>query len=220
MTRSGAARLAILLASIHLAAAGASAQTLVAVAAGASTQGEGESDRPYLGPPFGGTSTAIVVSVTRAAARNLAFGGEVSLASAISGAQSQRASGGSNTFVSEHRDTLFSGIATIGTPLDAPVHLAFVVGGGVAQRHTVRTGAFNPDFGLRPSILIADTLTDWVPAVTVGADLGVALARHVGVVAVARVHKLADDDRTPNGVVKRGVSSTIVRLGGGVQVKF
>lgn len=220
MTRSGAARLAILLASIHLAAAGASAQTFVAVAAGASTQGEGDSDRPYLGPPFGGTSAAIVASLDRAATRNLAFGGEVSLAGAISGAQSQRASGGTNTFVSEHRDTVFSGIARIGTPLDAPVHLAVVVGGGLAQRHTVRNGAFNPDFGLRPSRLIAETLTDWVPAVTVGANLRVALARHVGVVGVARVHKLRDEDRTQDGVVKRGVSSAIVRIGGGVQLQF
>lgn len=220
MTRSGGARLAILVASIQFAAAGASAQTFVAVAAGASTQGEGASDLPYLGPPFGGTSAAIVASVDRAAGRNLAVGGEVSLAGAIAGAQSQRAPGGANSFVSEHRDTVFSGVVKIGTPLDAPVHLAFVAGGGVAQRHTVRTGAFNPDFGLRPSTLFAETLTDWVPAFTVGLDLGVALAHHVGVVGAARVHTLKDDDRLPDGVVKRGVSSAIVRIGGGVRVKF
>ena len=203
-----------------VAANGASAQTFVGVAVGASTQGEGASDPPYLGPPFGGTSGAIVVMVDRAPARNVAWGGEVSLAGTISGMQSQRASGGNNVFVSDHRDTVFSGTVKVGTPFDAPAHLALALGGGVAQRHTSRTGAFGPEFGLRPSTPFNETLTDWVLALTVGADLSALLARHICVVGVARVHRLEDNDREPDGVVKRGVSSAIVRIGGGVQMRF
>jgi hypothetical protein len=213
-------RLVVVFGVILAAAAPAPAQTFVGAAVGASTQGEGASDQPYLGPPFGGASGAVVAMADFAPARNVAAGGEVSLAGAITGTQSQRASGGSNTFVSEHRDTVFSGTFKVGTPFDAPVRVAFVLGAGVAERHTARTGAFNPGFGLRPSTPFTETLTDWVPAFTVGADLGASLTRHVGLLGLARVHRLKDDDRLPDGVVKRGVSSAIVRLGGGVQLKF
>ena len=163
---------------------------------------------------------SLIAGVDRAAARHVAFGSELSLAASISGTQAQRAPGGSNTFVSEHRDTILSGTVKIGSPFAAPAHVAFVLGGGVAQRHTARTGAFNPEFGLRVSTPFGETLNDWVPAITLGADLGVSLARRVALFGVARVHALKDDDRLPDGVVKRGVSSAIVRLGGGVQMKF
>jgi hypothetical protein len=76
------------------------------------------------------------------------------------------------------------------------------------------------DFGLRPSTLVAETLTDWVPALTAGVDLSASLTRHAGRLGTARVHELKDDDRMPDGVVKRGVGSAIIRLGGGVQLKF
>lgn len=220
MALLASSRVCLLVCAIAAAGSPAAAQTLVGATVGASTQGEGASDLPYLGPPFGGTSAAVLVSVDRAPARNIALGGEISLAGATSGAQSQRAPGGSNTFVSEHRDTVVSATLKIGTPFDAPVRLAFVVGGGVAERRTVRAGAFNPDVGLRPSTLFAETLTDWVPALTVGADLSASLTRHAGLLGTARVHELKDDDRLPDGVVKRGVGSAIIRLGGGVQLKF
>jgi hypothetical protein len=213
-------RLAAFFGAILAAASPAASQTFVGAAVGASMQGEGASDQPYLGPPFGGTSGAIVAMVEFAPARNVAFGGEVSLARAISGMQSQRASGGINTFVSEHRDSVFSGTFKVGTPFPAPVRVAFVLGAGVAERHTARTGAFDTQFGLRPSTLFSETLTDWVLALTVGADLGALLTRHVGLLGIARVHRLKDDDRRPDGVVNRGVSPAIVRLGGGVQLRF
>ncbi len=212
-------RIALCAAALSWAASG-SAQTFVHIAAGASTQSEGANDQPYLGPPFGGTSGALIAGVDRAAARNVAFGGEVSFAAAISGTQTQRASGGANAFVSEHRDTILGATMKIGSPLGAPAHLALVLGGGAAQRHTARTGTFNPGFGLRVSAPFSETLNDWVPAITIGADLAVSLARRVALFGAARVHALKDDDRLPDGVVKRGVSSTIVRLGGGVQLKF
>jgi len=220
MTRIGATRLALCAAALSSWTAAAWAQTFVSVAAGASTQAEGASDQPYLGPPFDGTSGALVAAVDRAAARSVAFGGEISLASAISGEQSQRAPGGSNVFVSEHRDTILSATVKIGSPLDAPAHVAFVLGGGVAQRHMTRSGAFNPGFGLRVSTPFSETLNDWAPAITLGVDLAVSLARRAALFGAARVHALKDDDRLPDGVVKRGVSSTIVRLGGGLQLNF
>jgi hypothetical protein len=48
-----------------------------------------------------------------------------------------------------------------------------------------------------------------VPAYTAGADVTFRVARRFSAVALARWHQLVDDGRTPDGVVKRGVSSTI-----------
>lgn len=110
----------------------------------------GASDLPYLGPPFGGTSTAVLGMVDVAIASHVTVGGEMSLASAITGMQSQRASGGTNAFVSDHRDSVFSGTLKVGMPLSAPIRAAFVIGGGLAhvERHgsalSVQTGLRSP----------------------------------------------------------------------------
>src|SRR6185436_18217028 len=68
-------RVCLLVCAIAAAGPPAAAQTLVGATVGASTQGEGASDLPYLGPPFGGTTAAVLVSVDRAPARNIALGG-------------------------------------------------------------------------------------------------------------------------------------------------
>ena len=70
----------------------ADAQVGIGATLGQSTQGEGASDQPYLGPPFGGTSVAMLGMVDVALAPQVAIGAEVSLAGTISGTQSQRAS--------------------------------------------------------------------------------------------------------------------------------
>jgi hypothetical protein len=45
-------------------------------------------------------------------------------------------------------------------------------------------------------------------------------ADHAAVLLAGRLCQLKDDDLKPDGVVKRGVSSTIVRCGGGLQLRF
>jgi len=197
------------------------AQVSVGATLGQSRQSEGASDVPYLGPPFGGTSVAMLGMVDVALAPQVAIGGEVSLAGTINGSQSQRVSlGVSNDFISEHRDNVFSGVVRFWTPDGEPVRAAVAVGAGVAQRHTVRTGTTRSSFPPFTSTPFSDTLSDVVLAFTLGGDIVVRVTDRVGVLASGRLHRLRDDDRQPDGVVHRGVSSTIYRYGGGLQVRF
>jgi hypothetical protein len=66
----------------------------------------------------------------------------------------------------------------------------------------------------------SQTLSDAVLAVTGGVDGVFPISGRVGILALARVHYLADKDQTPEFVVRRGVSSLIFRYGIGVRVRF
>jgi hypothetical protein len=48
----------------------------------------------------------------------------------------------------------------------------------------------------------------------------VRLGDRAGVVVAGRLHYLLDDDRQDDGVVERGVSSIIFRVGAGLYVRF
>ena len=201
--------------------ASAGAQVTVGAAAGQSHQAEGKSDSPYLGPGFGGSSLAGVGMIDVGIGSHVSVGGEVSLAADISGTQNQRAPGGNNHFVSDHHDTVFSGLVKLGTPSSERVRAMAVVGGGIAQRRTERTGTFARDFTLvAETTPFHDTLTDYVWALTAGVDIAVGLSDHVALLGIGRLHQLRDSDLRTDGVVNRGVSSTILRYGGGIQVRF
>jgi hypothetical protein len=115
------------------------AEPPIAVAAtlGLSSQTKGDSDLPYLGPPFGGTSLGGLVFVDVDVNSRLSVGGEISLGSELKGNQQQRASGGTNILRSRHRDSIFSGIVKLTTTNAGPVHVAAVAGVGVGWRHTM-----------------------------------------------------------------------------------
>lgn len=196
------------------------AQTTVGVAVGGSRQEAGASDIPYLGPPFGGTAVGIVGLIDRHLAGNTTVGGEVSAAGAISGDQSQRTASATNTFTSRHRDTLFSGVFKIGTPLDGRIHAAFAVGGGLAYRRTARDGTTAPLVPPSVRSSYSAVVSDFVPALSLGGDVDVRVTARLRILALARWHRLRDDDLDANGVVKRGVSSTIFRAGAGAAWRF
>jgi hypothetical protein len=212
---------ATVIALIGFFSASVDAQVSVGAALGQSHQAEGKSESPYLGPGFGGSSLAGIGMVDVAIRSRVSVGGEVSLAADISGTQNQRAAGGNNHFVSDHRDTVFSGLVKFGTPSSERVRAMAVVGGGIAQRRTERTGTFGRDFAPVPTTTpFQETLTDYVWAFTAGVDIAVGLTDHVALLGVGRFHQLRDNDLRPDGVVNRGVSSTIFRYGGGLQVRF
>jgi hypothetical protein len=212
---------AFAVAALALVAAGnASAQTSVGVAVGASRQEAGASDIPYLGPPFGGTSTAFVALVDRPLGANATIGGEASFATAITGEQSQRAASSTNAFTSRHSDSIFSGTFKVGTPRRRRVHAAFVVGGGIAYRRTAREGTTAPLLPPSTRAPYSAVIANYVLAASVGGDIDVRMTDRVGVVALARWHRLRDDDLEPGGVVKRGVSSAVFRAGAGVRWRF
>ena len=76
---------------------------------------------------------------------------------------------------------------------------------------------FNPRL---PSSPFHESLSDDVLAFTAGVDVAVGLTNHVALVGVGRLYQLKDNDLDASGVVHRGVSSTIVRYGGGLQLRF
>jgi hypothetical protein len=216
-----AVKVATVIALIGFFSASVDAQVSVGAALGQSHQAEGKSESPYLGPGFGGSSLAGIGMVDVAIGSRVSIGGEASPAADISGTQNQRAAGGNNHFVSDHRDTVFSGLVKVGTPSSERVRAMAVVGGGMAQRRTERTGTFGRDFAPVPTTTaFQETLTDYVWAFTAGVDIAVGLTDHVALLGVGRFHQLRDNDLRPDGVVNRGVSSTIFRYGGGLQVRF
>jgi len=202
------------------AAVDARAQVSVGVAAGGSRQEAGASDLPYLGPAYGGTAVALVGMVDFALSRWTSAGGEGSVAGTISGDQSQRTSSTTNAFTSRHRDSVFSGVFKIGTPADNRVHVAAAVGGGFAARRTAREGTSAPLFPPSARSPFTDIVSNVVFAYSLGGDVDVRATNRLRVIAVARWHRLRDDDKTDQGVTKRGVSSTIFRAGVGAAWRF
>src|SRR5499427_10963871 len=201
-------------------AGAAGAQTRVGGTVGVSSQAAGDSDLPYLGRGFGGTAVGVVATVDHDWTRHLTIGGEVSTAGAISGDQSQRTSGATNAFVSHHRDTLFSATAKFGGGIGGGVRAAVVGGAGGAYRHTAREGttaSLQPPASRAP---FSETVSDFVFALTIGADVTFNISDRVALLAVGRLHQLHDDDRLSDGVVARGVSSRIYRAGIGAQWRF
>ena len=192
----------------------------VGAAVGASFQKAGQSDSPYLGPGFGGTAPAFAVFVDALVTPRFTVGGELTWAGDISGEQSQRVPGGSNIFVSDHRDTVISGTVKFSSPRNAAVRAAVVGGAGLARRHTHRVGQFFSNSPPFEGPALEETLTSFVPAFTGGVDAAVQLGNRAGVVIASRLHYLLDDDRQDDGVVERGVSSLIFRVGAGLYVRF
>jgi hypothetical protein len=197
------------------------AQVTVGGTVGLSVQSDGQSDSPYLGPGFGGSALAIDVFVDADLAPRLSVGGEVSIAGEIQGEQQQRVPGGNNTLSSRHHDTILSGVVKFTSPVSQSFQVALVGGIGAGWRQTHRAGTFRahtPPF--TPVPVEEQTLSTVAFAATVGADSAVAITRRTAMIFIARWHWLADDDRRPDGVVARGVSSLITRLGVGMRVRF
>ena len=196
------------------------AQPLVGATVGVSSQGAGASDAPYLGPPFGGTSLTSILMLDVPAGATVSVGGEATLAASISGTQSQRVgSFTSAEFESRHRDRVFSATVKAGMPFTGRVRAAAVGGFGAARRYTSRTGTVG-SFSTPGISPYSATLTTWVPAATGGVDVAVHVAERVAILGTGRVHYLVDDDRQEDGVVRRGISSLIARIGAGVQIGF
>ena len=201
-------------------AAGQTPAVAVGGAVGASFQQEGESDSPYLGPGFGGTTPALIVIVDGLIAPRFTVGGEFSWARDISGEQSQRVPGGSNNFVSDHHDDVMSATVKFGSRRDAAVHAAVVGGAGLARRRTHRVGQLFRNSPPFEGPAFEETITSVVPAFGGGVDTVVRLGGSAGIVIAGRLHYLLDDDRQDDGVVERGVSSCIFRFGAGLLVRF
>lgn len=197
----------------------ANAQT-VGGAVGVSDQAAGASDLPYLGRGFGGTALAALAAIDRDFRRHLTIGAEVSTAAAITGDQSQRTSAATNAFESRHRDTVFSATAKFPVPIGGRLRVAAVGGAGGAWRRTSREGTTASLFPPASRSPFSETLSSFVFAYTFGADVTVRLTGRLSILALGRVHKLRDDDRLDDGVVRRGVSSTVYRAGVGGQWRF
>ena len=175
---------------------------------------------PYLGPGFGGSSLAALLFADVAVTPRFSLGGEVSVAGAITGAQQQRVPGGSNTLESRHHDTIVSGVAKLTIARSARARAALAGGLGIARRSTDRAGTFSPNIPPFATTPVASSVSSTVPAASGGIDTTIAIAEHVGIIALARVHYLFDGDRQDDGVVRRGVSSLIVRLGAGARIAW
>src|SRR5262249_55229959 len=174
--------------AIVVVASAAGAQTSVGGIVGVSNQPTGDSDLPYLGRGFGGTAVGVIAAIDHDWKRHLAIGGEVSTAGAISGDQSQRASGASDAFGRHHRGTVFSATAKLGVGIGGGIRLAAVGGGGGAYRHTAREGTTSSLLPPASRAPFSETVSDFVFAYTFGADVSFDISKHIGILAVGRVH--------------------------------
>jgi len=187
---------------------------------GGSSQAVGDSDQPYLGPGFGGTTWSSVAFGEAVVRHHWSVGGEASLNGSLTGDQFERVPGGANQLMSRHRDSIFSAIVKVRSSGASRFQVAAGGGAGFAWRHTIRVGSFARDFPPAVMNTVTETLDDAVPVLTGAVDAVVRAGDRLGIVVLVRLHKLEDEDRLPDGVVKRGVSSLIVRYGAGVQVQF
>ncbi len=214
-------RTALVVASLVLVCApDSSAQTIVGGAAGVSKQSEGVSNIPFLGPPFGGRTVSALGLIDFRFTQNTTLGIEVSTSGALAGTQTQRTSAASNAFESRHRDSVFSGTFKFGRQFGSRVRAAAVVGGGGAWRRTARSGTTQSIFPPASRQPFNDTVSDFVLAYSLGGDVHVRLTNRLGAMVIGRWHRLRDDDLAPDGLVKRGISSTIVRIGAGATFRF
>jgi len=214
-------RTVIVVASLMvLSAVDANAQKIVGGAIGASSQSAGSDTFPSLTPGFGGDAISGLGLIDFPFRGHFTIGGEASLAGSITGTQTQRTSASSNAFESRHRDSVFSGVLKFGVPIGSRVRAAAAAGAGGALRRTTRSGTTASIFPPSSRQPFNDTLSDFVFAYTFGGDVQVHLTDRVSALAIARWHRLRDDDLQSDGVVKRGVSSNIVRYGVGATFRF
>ena len=105
-------QLVLSLAICHSGIAVCSAQepSVAGVTVGLSSVPAGDTDRPYLGPGFGGSALGGLLFMHRGIRDRLSVGGEASMAADITGRQQQRVIGGANNLTSRHHDTVFSGV--------------------------------------------------------------------------------------------------------------
>ena len=210
------------LAIFHSGIAVCSAQepSVAGVTVGLSSVPAGDTDRPYLGPGFGGSALGGLLFMHRGIRDRLSVGGEASMAADITGRQQQRVIGGANNLTSRHHDTVFSGVFKVSLLSVDHADVSALVGAGAAWRHTVRDGTFRSD---QPPFVLSEiqqTLSDVVFAATFGFDGAIVFDQRTALVFTGRIHSLADDDRDPGGVVRRGVASRLNRFGGGARFSF
>jgi hypothetical protein len=136
---------------------------LIGVGVGGSTQGEGQSDSPYLGPPFGGTAFGAIVFVDGFLNDTWTIGGEITMAGDLKGNQSQRISGGSRNFESVHHDVIMSAAVKGHSSRDAAARFGGGGGFGLARRDSERTGTTDQPLLGRPSTPFEQTLKSWAP---------------------------------------------------------
>jgi hypothetical protein len=194
--------------------------SVAGVTVGFSSVSAGETDRPYLGPGFGGSSLGGLLFMHRGIRDRVSIGGEASVAADITGRQQQRVVGGANNLTSRHHDMVFSGVFKVSVVSVEHAEVGALVGAGAAWRHTVRDGTFRSD---QPPFVLSEiqqTLSDVVFAATFGFDGAIVFDQHTALVFTGRIHRLADDDRDAGGVVRRGVASRLNRFGGGARFSF
>jgi hypothetical protein len=138
----------------------------------------------------------------------------------LEGPQQVRVPGGFLDLSTQHRDSVFSGGASLPlTPPNLGLSMRAVALAGIARLHTVRTGV-NRQFPTSSSAAYEDELTDVVPAVGGGLDFRARLGRHIAVVPALRIHYLFDDDTPDNQPPRRGVGSVLFAGAVGVSVLF
>ena len=195
-------------------------QIAVGVTVGFSSQQPGDSDRPYLGPGFGGTSVGGVLFIDADVVSRVGLGGEVSLGADIKARQQQRASGGRSELRSRHHDTIFAGVVKFKALTMERADVAAVLGAGLGWRHTIRVGTFRSDLPPFSTMPVEQVLSNAVFTTTFGFDGAISVSPRAALVWTGRFHVLHDDDREPSGVVRRGVASAIFRFGGGARYRF
>jgi hypothetical protein len=188
------------------------------------TQGSGT---PYQGssapkPGVGGTAFGVSGEFGTFLTRTLSLAFEVSVPARFESLQGTGIP--TSQIDNQHRDLVFSGLFHIYLTSTGPIHIALVGGPGVIREDTLQRTAYAPFGSANFGPYGPETpLTRWTVGVTVGADVGVQVSRHVQVVPQVRLHWV---DRASIGSGDSGASaalslgSLVIRPAIGARVSF
>jgi hypothetical protein len=123
-----------------------------------------------------------------------------------------------------HRDLVLSGLFHFNFPPTGPIRLALIAGPSVIREDTLQGTAFAPFGSNNFGPFGPDTsLTRWTVGLTVGADLGIQVSRHMQVVPQIRMHwveRASLDSGNDSTSALLGLSSWMIRPAVGVRVGF
>jgi hypothetical protein len=172
-------------------------------------------------PGVGGSAVGFSGEFGAQLARTLGLALEVSVPSRFESLQKRGIP--ASQIDNQHRDLVFSGLLHGYVTPTAPIRIALLGGPSLVLEDTLQRTVFRPTGS--GDVGAATSLTRWTVGLTVGADVGVFVSRHVQIVPQIRLHwveraSLATNGEADNASAFLALGSVVVRPGVGMRVNF